>query len=164
MSEAEKIELNKVLELKSELEAVAYGDLKKEFAKRGIENVFKPGTKKEVLIAMAVEALTNSVVPDAPLKEADEIEVEFTEVGSEEQFNEPHGVADGAEEKEFEQKDELVIEGEPLYSREVIEENLNILAATLKVCTEYSKKAVFDKQEFLLAHLAYLDKWEKENK
>lgn len=190
MTEAEKIEFNKVLELKAELEAVAYGDLKKEFESRNIGHVFKPGTKKEVLITLAIEALTAKKVVEG----SDEVEAngitgtegivstltpeqrdkEIKEANGGAEFSEEHVMQENSDEthsvgkefvnQEFEEKPELVIEGEPKYSREVIEENLGILAATLKVCTEESRKAVFDKQELLLAHLAHLDKWEKENK
>jgi hypothetical protein len=194
MSEAEKIEFNKVVELKAELEAVAYGDLKKEFETRKIGHVFKPGTKKEVLITLAVEALTakndvaatdtvsgesnditgtEGIVSTLTPEDADKIikeqngGVEFSEDYVKPEVSkegEPHNVGKEFDNQEFEQKPEIIIEGEPKYTREVIEENLGILAATLKVCTEDSRKKVFDKQEYLLAHLAYLDKWEKENK
>lgn len=178
MREAEKIEFNKVVELKAELEAVAYGDLKKEFETRKIGHVFKPGTKKEVLITLAVEALTakNDVATtDAVSGESNDItgtdgifaslSTEKIDMEIKEQNGgEPHSVGKEFANQEFEQKPEIIIEGEPKYTREVIEENLGILAATLKVCTEDSRKKVFDKQEYLLAHLAYLDKWEKENK
>ena len=178
MSEAEKIEFNKVVELKAELEAVAYGDLKKEFEARKIGHVFKPGTKKEVLITLAVEALTakNDVATtDTVSGESNDITgtegivstltpEEADKIIKEQKEGEPHNVGKEFDNQEFEQKPEIIIEGEPKYTREVIEENLGILAATLKVCTEDSRKKVFDKQEYLLAHLAYLDKWEKENK
>ena len=180
MSEAEKLEVAKVAEVKAELELVAYGDLKKEFEARGIQNVFKPGTKKEVLITLAIEALFKKDVPADAVVETPKVETGVVDTAAAENI-----VVSGAEtvtpkadevvepvapkadetvevekEPEFEKVEKLVITGEPLYTREVIEENLGILAATLRVCTEASRKEIFDKQENLLAHLEYLNKWE----
>ena len=182
MSEAEKLEVAKVAEVKAELELVAYGDLKKEFEARGIQNVFKPGTKKEVLITLAIEALFKKDVPEDAVVETPKVETGVVDTAAAENI-----VVNGAEtvttkadevvepvapkadetvevekekEPEFEKVEKLVITGEPLYTREVIEENLGILAATLRVCTEASRKEIFDKQENLLAHLEYLNEWE----
>ena len=178
MSEAEKLEVAKVAEVKAELELVAYGDLKKEFEARGIQNVFKPGTKKEVLITLAIEALfKKDAVVDTPKVEtsvvdtaaAENIVVSGAETVTTKADEVVEPVAPKADETvevekekevEFEKVEKLVITGEPLYTREVIEENLGILAATLRVCTEASRKEIFDKQENLLAHLEYLNEWE----
>lgn len=178
MSEAEKLEVAKVAEVKAELELVAYGDLKKEFEARGIPNVFKPGTKKEVLITLAIEALfkkdavvetqkvETSVVDTAAAENivvngAETVTPKADEVVEPVAPKDDETVEDEKEkEPEFEKVEKLVITGEPLYTREVIEENLGILAATLRVCTEVSRKEIFDKQETLLAHLEYLNEWE----
>ncbi len=178
MSEAEKLEVAKVAEVKAELELVAYGDLKKEFEARGIQNVFKPGTKKEVLITLAIEALfKKDAVVETPKVETGVVDTAAAENivvnGAEtvtpkaDEVVEPVAPKDDEtvedekeKEPEFEKVEKLVITGEPLYTREVIEENLGILAATLRVCTEASRKEIFDKQENLLAHLEYLNEWE----
>ena len=178
MSEAEKLEVAKVAEVKAELELVAYGDLKKEFEARGIQNVFKPGTKKEVLITLAIEALfkKDAVVETQKVETgvvdtaaAENIVVNGAETVTTKADEVVEPVAPKADETvevekekepEFEKVEKLVITGEPLYTREVIEENLGILAATLRVCTEASRKEIFDKQENLLAHLEYLNEWE----
>lgn len=149
----EQIEVQKALDLRKELELIPYGDMKKEFKALGIEKVFTPGTKKEVLISRAIAALEKLEI--APIVEVVEEVIE-------------EKVLTSALIVPLEEEDELqneVIEEEssekPVYSKEVILENLHIIALTLPNTSDSSKLILVTKQDMLVKMLKQFERWEK---
>jgi hypothetical protein len=156
----EQIEVQKALDLKAELEAIPYGDMKKEFIALGIGEAFTPGTKKETLVAIAIAALEKldtianietglGLEPSAEVIAAVAEVVEVVEVVE---------VAEIAETIVPEEVGELV---KPIYSREVILENLHNIRLAIPNSIDIHKIVLVGKQDMLVKMLKDLDEWEK---
>jgi hypothetical protein len=149
----QQIEVQKALDLRKELEAIPYGDMKKEFTALGIEKVFTPGTKKEVLISRAIAALEK--LEKAPIVEEVEEVVE----------KEVRTSALIARLKEGGELENEVVEEEssekPVYSKDIILENLENIALALPNTTDSSKLVLVTKQDMLVKMLKQYERWEK---
>lgn len=81
------LRLDQAVEIKAELEALAYAELKTKFAELGIESVWKAGVKKSVLIQSAMKALeevSEPIAEEIPAEEIEEEESEEEEIPAEE--------------------------------------------------------------------------------
>jgi len=119
------LRLDQAVEIKAELEALTYAELKAKFAELGIESVWKAGVKKSVLIQSAMKALEEAPEPIAeeiPAEEIEEEESEEEEIPAEEiEEEESEEEEIPAEEIEEEESEEEEIPAEEI---EVVEEKI----------------------------------------
>ena len=146
------IEVQKAVDLRKELEAIPYGDMKKEFTALGIEKVFTPGTKKDVLIARAIEALEKLAEPA--------IIEEVEEVMKKEVLTSALIVPLDEENDEVIEEEEEESSEKPVYSRDIIVENLENIALALPNSAESSKLVLVTKQDMLVKMLKQYERWE----
>jgi phage terminase large subunit GpA-like protein len=158
----EQIEYAKALEQKAELEAVSYGDLKQKFTDLGIPEIWKQGKKKEELINLALQRLEEVKAIEAKgINLSDPIIISKLEDEKEKEL-----IA-GASVEEIELVDEIILdeshikEEEPKelvkikhnYTKEQIEENLELIQCNLNQATPVQRTLLFEKQAELLIML-----------
>lgn len=160
-----QIEVQKALDLRAELDAIPYGDMKKEFIALGIGDAFTPGTKKDTLVAIAIAALekldTIAALEGKEIStEVEEVEVIIEEVVVPVLVETP--IIDVITDVEVEivsvEPVELV---KPVFSREVIMENLHNIGLALPQSIDIHKIVLVEKQDMLVKMLKDLDEWEK---
>lgn len=182
MDALEQIEYNKALELKEKIEGFKYHEMKQEFEKMGIGEVFKPGMKKELLVSAALVALeqlnSTGTIPEVEkdIQELDTVNSvvvieEKQELSTEEEKSEIITISETISEIEVVepivlQKQYIVIEEKailvekPQYSREVIEENLELIQCSLHQALPTTRIMLFEKQAKLLLMLDQWDEYE----
>lgn len=172
-------DLSEVVELKRVLEETPYGELKAKFAELGVEEIFKGGVKKETLVQLAlqkIEELRGQV--ETEIEEEEEVETEEEEVETEEVETEEIEteitkgitideeeeisliVVEEEEEIEDEDQDEEEDEVEVVrtgFTREEIEENLEIVDANMRQATEFQLKILRSKKTELIQMLEDLN-------
>lgn len=168
----EQIEVQKALDLRKELEAIPYSDMKKEFTALGIGDSFTPGTKKETLVSIAIAALEKldaiealkakgeSVIEpiSAEIIEEKAVILEEIVVKSDEIAVKSDEIAVKSDEKATIEPSELV---KPIYSREVIMENLHNIGLVIPQSIDIHKIVLVEKQDKLVQMLKDLDAWEE---
>jgi hypothetical protein len=161
MSKAlEQIEYQRALDQKLELEAVAYGDLKEKFTELGIPEVWHQGKKKVDLINLALQRLE-----EVKAIEAKGIDLSDPIVKSKLEEEKEKELITDASFKEIEVVEEIVIDESQTkeedtkekvahnYTKEEIEENLELIICNLYQATPLHRTLLFEKQAELLIML-----------
>lgn len=165
------LRLDQAVEIKAELEALNYADLKAKFIELGIDSVWKAGVKKSVLIQSALQALENSpksiaeeIEEEEIGEEAEEIEVVEEEILTDEERRDSIGDEevelqdkDPEDDEEFEEEieeaivEEIEIIDEDKYTEAEILENIEIVQCNMV-------QAIPTTRNFLLKKLDALQK------